>query len=190
DERVGSTRAGRPTVRNRLLSHASPARRQQRVDFQQAIASRWPVDRARPGGSAGSARSPRPLGPAGAHGYRWDTDTGEYVDDAGNVVHTVQVPYGDGVREYPLYEFYSDEYARTATDNDTSFMVETSGLAEGTFVDYPLTSPSSQWITVLVVPQYMAHSFPEVTNCVQTSVLIDLDTPWGCAQGRALVDDF
>jgi hypothetical protein len=144
-----------------------------------------------PAGPFGALGPLGPLGVMGAHGLRWDRAvTGGFVDDQGAVVRAVSVPYGNGTRTYPLHEFYLDEQARAMTDNDTSFLVETTGMTEGSVVDYPFTSTASQWVTVLVAPGYVGVTFAGMTGCVLTAVAMNLDRPAACPGGAEVADDF
>ena len=92
-----------------------------------------------------------PLGPIGAHGFTTD-DNGRYLSGS-SVRRTVTVPYQGSSRSYELVERYTESFAKSMTDNDTSFMV--SGEIDSTSESdtYAFTSKAQQLVTVLVVPE-------------------------------------
>lgn len=92
-----------------------------------------------------------PLGPAGAHGYAHDDD-GNYKDKSGRVMRSVDVPYQGSTRTYGLVEKYRERFAKTMTDNDTSFMIEGSIDSSGEQDDFAFTSRDDQFVTVTLVP--------------------------------------
>ncbi len=117
-----------------------------------------------------------PLGPIGAHGYSTDID-GNYEDSNNNVVRTVDVNYNGGTRTYELYENYSESHAKSATDNDTSFMVEG-------YIAYPysetdsfeFTSNDDQYVTITLVPMYTLDDFDLVVKDDNGNVLATANT--------------
>lgn len=98
-----------------------------------------------------------PLGPVGAHGFARDA-SGHYTQ-AGARVRTVRVPYAGRYRSYELFEHYPEPVARGLADNDTSFMV-TGAIDTSAEVDsYAFTSRSTQYVTLLVVPENSLSDF-------------------------------
>ncbi len=99
-----------------------------------------------------------PLGAVGAHGYEQDSQ-GRYVDD-GVEIRRVTIDYEETERSYELYENYTESYAASKTDNDSSFMVEGSVVWPFTEVDsYSFTSTVDQYVTVVVAPVYGLDNF-------------------------------
>lgn len=117
-----------------------------------------------------------PLGPVGAHGYLRDS-AGRYKNGT-TVVRTVSVPYGSGSRSYELYENYTESYAKSASDNDTSFMVEGRIAYPYSETDsFVLTSRDTQYVTILLVPMYTLDDFDLVVRDAATgSVLAKADS--------------
>lgn len=100
-----------------------------------------------------------PLGPVGAHGYATDSD-GRYEDSQGTEVRDVNVNYNQGVRTYSLYENYDESYAKTKTNNDTSFMVE--GYISWPYSEtdaFEFTAGSDDYITIVLSPIYALDDF-------------------------------
>lgn len=98
-----------------------------------------------------------PLGPVGAHGYARDSDGNYRSGD--QVVRTVSVPFSGGSRQYELVEHYDELFARSMTDNDTSFMV--SGRINSFFEShrYAFTSAGAQLVTIVLVPEKSLDNF-------------------------------
>lgn len=101
-----------------------------------------------------------PLGPLGAlgpflaHG-RATNPHGEYIDEAGNVIHSIEVPWSDREkRTYPLVEHYNAAFA-AEQKLDTSFMI-TGELQPGEFDHFLLENPESQTISIVVTAQSSA----------------------------------
>lgn len=116
-----------------------------------------------PVGPLGALGPLGPLGPIGAHGYSTDFD-GSYLDN-GNVVRNVNVDYDGGQRSYELFENYKESYAKSATDNDTSFMVE--GYISYPYSEtdtYEFTSGDDQYVTITLVPMYTLDDFDIVVK--------------------------
>ncbi|MBZ4416724.1 hypothetical protein [Myxococcus sp. RHSTA-1-4] len=111
-----------------------------------------------PVGPLGALGPLGPLGPVGAHGYATDSD-GRYVHNSVEM-RTVSVPYSGSTRVYGLYEKYTESYAKTKTDNDTSFMVEGYIAYPYDEIDsYPFYSGESQFVTILLTPLYALDDF-------------------------------
>ncbi len=111
-----------------------------------------------PVGPLGPLGALGPVGPIGAHGYSTDYD-GSYIENS-TEMRTVDVDYEGSSRTYELYENYTESYAKSKTDNDTSFMVEG-------YISYPYTetdtyefeSGSAQFVTIAVVGEYTLDDF-------------------------------
>jgi hypothetical protein len=106
-----------------------------------------------------------PLGPVGSHcahegrGFAPD-DEGNYVTESGEIVRTVDVPYGRTTRTYELFEHYSEAYATGLADNDTSFMATGSITNVDDEVDtYLIRSRVSQIVTLVLVPENALSDF-------------------------------
>jgi hypothetical protein len=112
------------------------------------------------------------LGPVGAHGFERD-ENGRYIDTKANkVVQSVMVAYDKNkVQSWDLYEFYTQDHASNAEDNDSSFMVEgTIGNGDS----YLFKSSVEQFVTIVVVPLMQYDAFELVIedangNTVATS---------------------
>jgi hypothetical protein len=127
------------------------------------------------------------LGPIGAHGFSTD-DLGNYLDDAGELVRTVDVPWDeDETRTYELFEQYEEEYALSLSDNDTSFMVSggTSNQDE-----YQLVSSSAQFVTVAVVPESASMFLPQAMGVLFAAASIGYDEPVVAPISSLTTDDF
>ncbi|THB69739.1 MAG: hypothetical protein D6B28_10855 [Gammaproteobacteria bacterium] len=123
-----------------------------------------------PAGPLGALGPLGPLGPIGAHGYATDYD-GRYVENDVEV-RTVDVPYQGSVRTYELVENYDEGYAKSKTDNDTSFMVEGYIAWPYSEVDsYTIHSATSQYVTVLVLPEYTLDDFDMVIKDSEGNVI-------------------
>ncbi len=125
-----------------------------------------------PVGPLGALGPLGPLGPIGAHGYATDYD-GRYV--ANDVeVRTVDVAYDGGVRTYELVENYDESYAKSKTDNDTSFMVEGYICWPYSETDaYTFTSEAAQYVTIMVLPEYTLDDFDFVVKDAEGNVVAD-----------------
>jgi hypothetical protein len=88
-----------------------------------------------------------PLGPIGAHPSGAADDNGAYGG------RTVDVPYQGCNRTYGLVESYKESFAKSMTDNDTSFMVVGSLDSESEKDTYSFTSPETQFVTAIVVAE-------------------------------------
>jgi hypothetical protein len=99
-----------------------------------------------------------PLGPVGAHGYKADED-GNYRDPSGKIVRSVDVPYHDGKRTYPLVENYTEDAAKKKRNNDTSFMVSGSIGGAQEVDSYSFTAAESEYVTVTLVPEKQLDAF-------------------------------
>ncbi|KAH3759253.1 hypothetical protein Pelo_8981 [Pelomyxa schiedti] len=101
-----------------------------------------------------------PLGPVGAHGYLANQN-GQYVDVDGNVHRTIDAPYNETYnRTFELYEFYTQPFAASFKDQDTSFMVE--GTYDSSHPErstYPFTSKQEQVVIITVVPINQLNSY-------------------------------
>ncbi|THB74163.1 MAG: hypothetical protein D6B28_02580 [Gammaproteobacteria bacterium] len=125
-----------------------------------------------PVGPLGALGPLGPLGPIGAHGYATDWD-GRYVENDVEV-RTVDVPYEGSVRTYELVENYDEDYAKSMTDNDTSFMVE--GYISYPYSEkdtYTFTSAVGQYVTILVLPEYTLDDFDFVVKDDEGNVVAD-----------------
>ena len=110
-----------------------------------------------PVGPLGALGPLGPLGPIGAHGYATNSD-GQYIH-SGQVMRTITVDYdGNGqTRTYELFEVYDEDFAKTMTDNDTSFMVVGSNYKSTD--SFKFTSHYNQIITILIVPEKELDDF-------------------------------
>lgn len=130
-----------------------------------------------------------PLGPTGAHGYLKNSN-GQYTDD-GQVVRDVTMWYNDAhtvQRTYELYENYTESFAKSMTDNDTSFMVEGMANAFDRTDTYTFTSAQDQVVTLLVLNSntadvYLSNDFDltvtdEAGNQLITSALSGNWSDW------------
>lgn len=96
-----------------------------------------------------------PLGPIGAHGFK---QTAKGYTKQNKIFRKVQVPFERTKRTFELFEIYSESVAKKMSDNDTSFLVL--AQIQGVEVDsYSFTSASSQWVTVVVVPEKQLDHF-------------------------------
>lgn len=101
-----------------------------------------------------------PLGPIGAHGYLRNSN-GQYTDE-GNVVRDVTMWFDEAhttQRTYELYENYTESYAKSMTDNDTSFMVAGTATTLDRTDTYTFTSNEEQLVTILVANSNVADTF-------------------------------
>lgn len=128
-----------------------------------------------PVGPLGALGPLGPLGPVGAHGYGTDS-YGQYKD--GSIIkREVNVAYNGGSRTYELYENYTEPFAKTMANNDTSFMLEG-------YIAYPYSetdtfefiSGDDQYVTVLLVPMYTLDDFDLVIKDENGNVLATANT--------------
>ena len=108
----------------------------------------------RPTGSLGALGPLGPLGPIGAHGYFRDS-SGHFRSNSG-IEREVGVLFNSRLYFYELYEQYTESTAKNLNNNDTSFMVE--GHISFPFFSndtYEFTSNHQQWLSILLVPQYL-----------------------------------
>lgn len=111
-----------------------------------------------PVGPLGALGPLGPLGPVGAHGYSTDYD-GSYIDNS-TEMRTADVAYNGGTRTYELFENYTESYAKSKTDNDTSFMTEGYIAYPYSEVDsFTFTSNADQFVTIVLVPEYQLDDF-------------------------------
>lgn len=141
-----------------------------------------------PIGVSGALGPLGPLGPIGAHGYKRGDD-GDYLPEEGVCADApdgfqeppcrrVQVDWdGSGdLRTYELFEHYTEERAAEMGDNDTSFMVV--GRARKDEPDtFTFTSNQSQWVTVMVVPEYAKYPFVQAMAVLGQSALLGYEVP-------------
>lgn len=116
-----------------------------------------------------------PLGPVGAHGYATASD-GRYLN-GGSEVRTVTVDYEDSYRTYELVEKYTESYAKSKTNNDTSFMVE--GYIAWPYSEtdtFTFTSAYEQYVTIVLTPQYQLDDFDLVITDQYNNVLATSNT--------------
>ncbi|MDB4965014.1 MAG: hypothetical protein JWN44_703 [Myxococcales bacterium] len=104
-----------------------------------------------PAGPLGVLGPLGPLGPAGAHGFAVDEE-GRYHQGA-DIVRTIRVPWAATTRTWELFEDYKEPFAKSFTDNDTSFMVEGAIDASDESDSYAFTSHATQQVTLVVVPE-------------------------------------
>lgn len=100
-----------------------------------------------------------PLGPVGAHGYLRNSN-GQYTDED-NVVRDVTMWFDETQttqRTYELYENYTESFAESITDNDTSFMVEGTATTLNRTDTYTFTSNQDQLVTILVANSNVADT--------------------------------
>lgn len=101
-----------------------------------------------------------PLGPVGSHGC--DTDTnGSYIC-GGTLERNITTWYDQAQttqRTYGLYEHYTESYAKSMTDNDTSFMVSGEISISSETDVYEFTSAQNQVVTILLVPEKQLDDF-------------------------------
>jgi hypothetical protein len=125
-----------------------------------------------PVGPLGALGPLGPLGPVGAHGY--DTNSnGQYLLND-QEVRAVEVPYEGSARTYELVEHYTESYAKSKTDNDTSFMASAYIAWPYSEVDtYTFTSNSDQFVTVVLIPEYQMDDFDLIITDENGNVLVD-----------------
>ena len=100
-----------------------------------------------------------PLGPVGAHGYRRNS-SGQYIAGS-NVARNVTMWFDEAKttqRTYELYENYTESFAKSMADNDTSFMVEGTATAFDRTDTYTFTSNQDQLVTILVANSNVADT--------------------------------
>jgi hypothetical protein len=130
-----------------------------------------------------------PLGPVGAHGLT-ASDSGEYVDDGGDVIRTVKVPWeGSETRTYELYENYTAEQAQSMTDNDTSFMVSSRGR-RGEAQEFSMRSREAQRVTIVVVPESASMFYPQAMSVLFAAAVIGYNIPPVAPAFVYTTDDF
>lgn len=112
------------------------------------------------GGPFGPLGLMGPLGPNGGHLLNRQIG-GSYHDSGGSTQRTTVVNYSQNkTRVYELFELYTENYAFSMDDNDTSFAVDGSiertpvwGAVQHNEVDsYRFQSNESQFVTLLLVP--------------------------------------
>jgi hypothetical protein len=104
-----------------------------------------------PAGPLGVLGPLGPLGPAGAHGFAVDED-GRYHHGP-EIVRKIRVPWAASTRTWELFEDYKERFAKSLTDNDTSFMVEGAIDTSDESDSYAFTSRVTQQVTLVVVPE-------------------------------------
>ena len=141
-----------------------------------------------PVGPLGPLGALGPLGPVGAHGFAAD-EAGNYLDDGGEVVRSVEVPWDDEeTRGYELFEQYEEEYALSLEDNDTSFMVSGSAWSEAD--EFQLSSSSAQFVTIAVVPESASMFLPQAMGVLFAAAAIGYDEPPIAPTSSFTTDDF
>ena len=100
-----------------------------------------------------------PLGPVGAHGYAANSN-GQYLNN-GQVVRNITIPFDNNgtVRSYELVEKYTESFAKSMTNNDTSFMVMGTSSSYSDEDVYTINSASNQLVTVVLVPEKQLDDF-------------------------------
>ena len=94
-----------------------------------------------------------PLGPVGAHGFSSDSN-GQYLYN-GKVVRTITVSFDQNgtKRTYGLVEKYTESFAKTMSDNDTSFMVLGKSSSFSDIDSYSFNSSENQVVTITLIPE-------------------------------------
>lgn len=111
-----------------------------------------------------------PLGPVGAHGYESNVD-GQYLN-AGEEIRQISINYDGGLRSYELYENYSEEYAASSENNDTSFMLE--GYVAWPYIEtdtFEFISGSEQSVTIVLSPVFSLDDFDLVISDASGQVI-------------------
>ncbi len=142
-----------------------------------------------PVGPLGALGPLGPLGPVGAHGYRRDDD-GQYTDEAGEVVRTVEVEYEGAARRYELFESYDVEFASEMDNNDTSFMASGALWPGREPHTIRFQSHEDQLVTIVVVPESASMFLPQAMSVVWASAAMGFATPPAAPRPRYTTDDF
>ncbi len=117
------------------------------------------------------------LGPVGGHGYTADSN-GNYIDSDSNIVRTINMQFSSSpvtYRDYDLYENYDEDFAKSMSDNDTSFMV--AGRINDKEIDsFTFTSDLDQVVSIVLMPEKQLDDFDFTLTDDSGTVIAESDS--------------
>ena len=136
-----------------------------------------------PVGPMGALGALGPLGPVGSHGYTTNAN-GQYLSGT-TVKRSVTMWYNAAQtisRTYDLYENYTESFAKSMTNNDTSFMVHGVSSSYSDEDVYTFKSAVNQVVTIVVVNEKELDDFDLTILNSSNTVIATSD------EGRYFVD--
>jgi|GEM_PF-2721266 len=109
-------------------------------------------------GPLGALSMMGPGGPNGATGFA-QTEDGRFINESGNVVHSIDIDTVDGKWEAPLYELYSDADGKKIQSADAFFALATSVKRSNPKKTVSFHNNREQWISVLLIGDYTLDDY-------------------------------